>query len=36
MGNPYPSTAQHAIREGAVTAKNIITEIEERSERNDG
>jgi NADH dehydrogenase FAD-containing subunit len=32
-GNPYPPTAQHAIREGAVVAKNIITEIEEKSEK---
>jgi NADH dehydrogenase len=32
-GNPYPPTAQHAIREGAVAAKNIITEIEEKSEK---
>ena len=27
-GNPYPPTAQHAIREAAVVAKNIIAEIE--------
>ena len=26
-GNPYPPTAQHAIREGQVTAENIITSI---------
>jgi NADH dehydrogenase FAD-containing subunit len=32
-GNPYPPTAQHAIREGAVAAKNIITEIEEKSKK---
>jgi NADH dehydrogenase len=32
-GNPYPPTAQHAIREGAVVAKNIIAEIEEKSEK---
>jgi NADH dehydrogenase len=27
-GNPYPPTAQHAIREGTAVAKNIIAEIE--------
>ena len=27
-GNPYPPTAQHAIREGTVVAKNIISLIE--------
>jgi len=27
-GNPYPPTAQHAVREGATVAKNIIAEIE--------
>jgi len=32
-GNPYPPTAQHAIREGAAVAKNIIAEIEEKPER---
>ena len=26
-GNPYPPTAQHAIREGQVTAENIITSL---------
>jgi NADH dehydrogenase len=26
-GKPYPPTAQHAIREGTVTANNIIAEI---------
>jgi NADH dehydrogenase len=31
-GNPYPPTAQHAIREGAVVAKNIIAAIEGNSE----
>ncbi len=31
-GNPYPPTAQHAIREGAIVANNIITSIEGRSE----
>lgn len=31
-GNPYPPTAQHAIREGAVVAKNIIAEIEGNSD----
>jgi NADH:ubiquinone reductase (H+-translocating) len=29
-GNPYPPTAQHAIREGKAVAKNIIAEIEEK------
>jgi NADH dehydrogenase FAD-containing subunit len=28
-GNPYPPTAQHAIREGTVAANNIISLIEE-------
>jgi NADH dehydrogenase len=32
-GNPYPPTAQHAIREGAVVAKNILAEIEEKPEK---
>ncbi|MGB6674325.1 MAG: hypothetical protein WBE34_17995 [Candidatus Nitrosopolaris sp.] len=27
-GKPYPPTAQHAIREAKVTAKNIIYDIE--------
>jgi NADH dehydrogenase len=27
-GNPYPPTAQHAIREGAIVANNIIASIE--------
>jgi NADH dehydrogenase len=31
-GNPYPPTAQHAIREGAAVAKNIIAAIEGNSE----
>ena len=31
-GNSYPPTAQHAIREGAIVANNIITSIEGRSE----
>jgi NADH dehydrogenase len=31
-GNPYPPTAQHAIREGAVVANNIIAAIEGNSE----
>jgi NADH dehydrogenase len=31
-GNPYPPTAQHAIREGAVVANNIITSMEGRLE----
>jgi NADH dehydrogenase FAD-containing subunit len=29
-GKPYPPTAQHAIREGAIVAKNIIAAIEDR------
>ena len=29
-GKPYPPTAQHAIREGAIVAKNIIAAIEGR------
>jgi NADH:quinone reductase (non-electrogenic) len=29
-GDPYPPTAQHAIREGAVVANNIIASIEGR------
>ena len=29
-GNPYPPTAQHAIREGSTVAKNIIASIEEK------
>jgi NADH dehydrogenase FAD-containing subunit len=29
-GNPYPPTAQHAIREGTVVAKNIISLIERK------
>ncbi|MGC1932902.1 MAG: NAD(P)/FAD-dependent oxidoreductase [Candidatus Nitrosopolaris sp.] len=32
-GNPYPPTAQHAIREGSIVAKNIIAEIEEKSDK---
>lgn len=32
-GNPYPPTAQHAIREGAVVAKNIIAEIEGKPDK---
>jgi len=31
-GNPYPPTAQHAIREGATVANNIIASIEGRLE----
>jgi NADH:quinone reductase (non-electrogenic) len=31
--NPYPPTAQHAIREGAVVAKNIIAEIEGKPDK---
>ncbi|MGA9154207.1 MAG: NAD(P)/FAD-dependent oxidoreductase, partial [Candidatus Nitrosopolaris sp.] len=34
-GNPYPPTAQHAIREGSTVAKNIIAEIEEKSDKKD-
>jgi NADH dehydrogenase len=33
-GNPYPPTAQHAIREGTVAANNIISLIEEKAESN--
>jgi NADH dehydrogenase len=29
-GKPYPTTAQHAIREGSVVAKNIVAAIEDR------
>ena len=29
-GNPYPPTAQHAIREGSTAAKNIIASIDEK------
>jgi NADH:ubiquinone reductase (H+-translocating) len=32
-GNSYPPTAQHAIREGMTAAKNIIAEIEEKSDK---
>ena len=32
-GTPYPPTAQHAIREGLVVAKNLITEIEDKTDR---
>ena len=31
--NPYPPTAQHAIREGAAVAKNIIAEIEGKPDK---
>jgi NADH dehydrogenase FAD-containing subunit len=31
-GNPYPPTAQHAIREGTVVANNIISLIEGKTE----
>jgi NADH:ubiquinone reductase (H+-translocating) len=31
--NPYPPTAQHAIREGSTVAKNIIAEIEKKSDK---
>jgi NADH dehydrogenase len=30
-GNPYPPTAQHAIRQGTIAANNIIASIEGRS-----
>jgi NADH dehydrogenase FAD-containing subunit len=33
-GNPYPPTAQHAIREGTVLAYNIISMIEGKAENN--
>jgi NADH:ubiquinone reductase (H+-translocating) len=33
-GNPYPPTAQHAIREGTVVANNIISMIEGKIENN--
>jgi NADH dehydrogenase len=32
-GNPYPPTAQHAIREGGVVAQNIIAYIEEKMDK---
>jgi NADH:ubiquinone reductase (H+-translocating) len=32
--NPYPPTAQHAIREGTVVANNIISMIEGKIENN--
>ena len=32
-GNPYPPTVQHAIREGSTVAKNIIAEIEKKSDK---
>jgi NADH dehydrogenase len=32
-GNPYPPTAQHAIREGVTAAKNIIADIEEKTDK---
>jgi NADH:ubiquinone reductase (H+-translocating) len=31
--NPYPPTAQHAIREGSTAAKNIIASIEEKLDK---
>jgi NADH dehydrogenase len=31
-GNPYPPTAQHAIREGAIVANNIVASIKGRPE----
>jgi NADH:ubiquinone reductase (H+-translocating) len=34
-GKPYPPTAQHAIREGAVVAKNIISTIADERKFND-
>src|SRR5437867_6428961 len=33
-GKPYPSTAQHAIRQGKVAAKNIILDIKEGKNNN--
>jgi NADH dehydrogenase len=33
-GNPYPPTAQHAIREGTVVAYNVISLIEGKAEKN--
>ena len=32
-GDPYPPTAQHAIREGSIAAKNIIAEIEAKPDK---
>ncbi|MFZ0513762.1 MAG: FAD-dependent oxidoreductase [Candidatus Nitrosopolaris sp.] len=32
-GNPYPPTAQHAIREGSTVAKNIIASIEAKLDK---
>jgi NADH dehydrogenase len=32
-GKPYPPTAQHAIRQGKVAAKNIISAINEKSNK---
>jgi NADH dehydrogenase len=32
-GKPYPATAQHAIREGRVTAHNIIAEIKKKGHK---
>src|ERR687888_340379 len=32
-GKPYPPTAQHAIRQGKVAAKNIISDIEGKSKK---
>jgi NADH dehydrogenase FAD-containing subunit len=29
-GNPYPTTAQHAIRQSKIVAKNIIAEVDGR------
>lgn len=29
-GNPYPPTAQHAIRQGKVAVKNIISSLKEK------
>lgn len=33
-GKPYPPTAQHAIRQGKVAAKNIVSDIKERKNNN--
>ena len=32
-GNPYPPTAQHAIRQGKIAARNMISEIEEEKSK---
>jgi NADH dehydrogenase len=35
-GTSYPPTAQHAIREGSTVAKNIIADIEDKSNQKEG